>query len=101
MLEGLGVARAVCVLPKVGEQEQQEQEEQEQEQEQDQEEQVNIQVPEWWLINVASIRCGAVLLPGTTQLTERDIEGRLLSSKADTIICDPATAAKVGSMEGC
>jgi len=68
VLEGLGVQRAVCILPKV---------------------------PEWWLINLGTIRAGCVLLPGTTQLTARDIEGRLLSSKADAIICDPSTAAKV------
>lgn len=36
-----------------------------------------------------------MLLPGTTQLTERDIEGRLLASGADSIICDEETAAKV------
>jgi len=68
VLQELGVSKAVCILPKV---------------------------PEWWLLNVATIRAGVVLLPGTTQLTERDIEGRLISSNADTIICDRHTAAKV------
>ena len=67
-------------------------------------------MPEWWLINLGTIRAGVVLLPGTTQLTDRDIEGRLLSSGkldimiysqisqcsgADALICDVETAAKV------
>ncbi|PNJ14719.1 ACSM3 isoform 11, partial [Pongo abelii] len=29
-------------------------------------------VPEWWLANVACLRTGTVLIPGTTQLTQKD-----------------------------
>jgi len=71
-LAGLGVTRAVCILPRV---------------------------PEWWIINLATVRAGIVLLPGTTQLTPRDIAGRLLSSAADCVICDPETAVKVDELE--
>ena len=57
------------------------------------------QVPEWWIINVGTIRCNVTLLPGTTQLQSGDIEGRLLSSGADCIIANPETAAKVDSLD--
>jgi len=71
VVESLGLQKAVCILPKV---------------------------PEWWVINLGTIRAGVVLLPGTTQLTDRDIEGRLLSSGADALICDVETAAKVDNL---
>ena len=75
-----------------------------------------VKVPEWWLLNVATIRANVVLLPGTTQLQvtrslynnapifwyiikEKDIEGRLISSSADCIIADPATAWKVDQLD--
>ncbi|XP_043567875.1 acyl-coenzyme A synthetase ACSM3, mitochondrial isoform X4 [Chiloscyllium plagiosum] len=45
-------------------------------------------VPEWWLINIACIRTGTVLIPGTTQLTDTDILHRLQASKAKCIITD-------------
>ena len=71
VVESLGLRKAVCILPKV---------------------------PEWWLINLGTIRAGVILLPGTTQLTDRDIEGRLLSSGADALICDLETASKVDNL---
>ena len=40
-IQSLGVKKAVCILPKV---------------------------PEWWVINVGTIRSNVILLPGTTQL---------------------------------
>ena len=40
-IQGLGVKKAICILPKV---------------------------PEWWVINVGTIRSNVILLPGTTQL---------------------------------
>ena len=76
-----------------------------------------LQVPDWWLLNLATIRANVVLLPGTTQLQvlesssnikkkldivqfqEKDIEGRLISSKADCIIADPETAWKVDQLD--
>ena len=69
---GLGVTKMVCILPKI---------------------------PEWWIINVATIRANVTLLPGTIQLQAKDIEGRLISSGADCVIADPETAAKVDSLD--
>eukprot|EP00092_Neocalanus_flemingeri_P075264 GFUD01093221.1.p1 GENE.GFUD01093221.1~~GFUD01093221.1.p1 ORF type:complete len:605 (-),score=142.61 GFUD01093221.1:28-1842(-) len=71
-IASLEVKKAVCILPKV---------------------------PDWWLLNLATIRANVVLLPGTTQLQEKDIEGRLVSSKADCIIADPETAWKVDQLD--
>jgi len=71
-IESLGVKKAVCILPKV---------------------------PEWWLLNLATIRANVILLPGTTQLQGKDIEGRLISSLADCIIADPEAAWKVDQLD--
>ena len=54
-----------------------------------------LQIPEWWIINLATIRAAVTLLPGTTQLQTKDILGRLTSSQADCIIASPEVAAKV------
>ncbi|XP_040212790.1 acyl-coenzyme A synthetase ACSM3, mitochondrial isoform X2 [Rana temporaria] len=43
-------------------------------------------LPEWWLLNVACLRAGLVLIPGTTQLTAKDILHRLQASEAKCII---------------
>nr|XP_048316507.1 acyl-coenzyme A synthetase ACSM3, mitochondrial isoform X2 [Myodes glareolus] len=55
-------------------------------------------IPEWWLANVACLRTGTVLIPGTTQLTQKDILYRLQSSKAKCIITDDALAPAVDSV---
>ncbi|XP_023342567.1 acyl-coenzyme A synthetase ACSM3, mitochondrial [Eurytemora carolleeae] len=55
-------------------------------------------VPEWWIINLACIRQKVVLLPGTTQLQEKDILLRLGASKADCVIADLETAHKVDNI---
>ncbi|XP_067308739.1 acyl-coenzyme A synthetase ACSM3, mitochondrial isoform X2 [Pseudorasbora parva] len=49
-------------------------------------------VPEWWLVNVACLRTGTVLIPGTSQLTARDIRHRLQSSGAKCVITDETLA---------
>uniref|UniRef100_A0A674AZW6 medium-chain acyl-CoA ligase n=1 Tax=Salmo trutta TaxID=8032 RepID=A0A674AZW6_SALTR len=49
-------------------------------------------VPEWWLVNVACLRTGTVLLPGTSQLTARDILHRLQTSGARCVITDESLA---------
>ena len=68
-LNSLGkISRAVTVLPKV---------------------------PEWWLLNVAALRTGTVLLPGTTLLTAADIAARIDKSESDCVIGDAEVAAKV------
>ncbi|KAM3826532.1 acyl-coenzyme A synthetase ACSM3, mitochondrial-like isoform 2-T3 [Vipera latastei] len=52
-------------------------------------------IPEWWLLNLACIRTGAVLIPGTTQLTAKDLHHRLETSKAKCVITDSALAPVV------
>ncbi|XP_030631345.1 acyl-coenzyme A synthetase ACSM3, mitochondrial [Chanos chanos] len=49
-------------------------------------------VPEWWLVNVACLRAGAVLIPGTAQLTAGDVLHRLQTSGAKCVITDEALA---------
>ena len=69
----LGVKSALCILPRV---------------------------PEWWIINLATIRQDVVLIPGTTQLQEKDILARLKLSNADCIIADKEIAEKVEKVAG-
>ncbi|XP_070579708.1 acyl-coenzyme A synthetase ACSM3, mitochondrial-like [Ptychodera flava] len=52
-------------------------------------------VPEWWLINIACMRAGIVLSPGTTLLRSKDIRTRLQNSHATCIITDPDCAPHV------
>ncbi|XP_035195179.1 acyl-coenzyme A synthetase ACSM3, mitochondrial-like [Oxyura jamaicensis] len=55
-------------------------------------------IPEWWLVNVACLRTGTVLIPGTQQLTAKDILYRLQKSKAKCIITDDFVAPAVDSV---
>ncbi len=57
-------------------------------------------IPEWWILNIAAMRTGTVLLPGTTQLTSQDLQSRLAISKADTIIVDNQGAYKIEAIQG-
>ncbi|CAG5132892.1 unnamed protein product [Candidula unifasciata] len=43
-------------------------------------------IPEWWFINIACIRAGITLIPGTTLLRTSDIYHRLKLSQANCII---------------
>ncbi|XP_033023939.1 acyl-coenzyme A synthetase ACSM3, mitochondrial-like isoform X1 [Lacerta agilis] len=55
-------------------------------------------IPEWWLLNVACMRTGTVLIPGTTQLTAKDILHRVQTSKARCIITDQVLAPAVDTI---
>uniref|UniRef100_A0A8C5QTG8 medium-chain acyl-CoA ligase n=1 Tax=Leptobrachium leishanense TaxID=445787 RepID=A0A8C5QTG8_9ANUR len=55
-------------------------------------------LPEWWLFNVACLRAGLVLIPGTTQLTAKDILHRLQTSEAKCIITTDELAADIDSI---
>ncbi|KAM4829341.1 acyl-coenzyme A synthetase ACSM3, mitochondrial [Thomomys bottae] len=55
-------------------------------------------IPEWWLANVSCLRTGTILIPGTTQLTEKDILYRLQSSKAKCIITSDVLAPLVDTV---
>ena len=49
----------------------------------------------WWEVFTASLRMGAVISPGTTQLSAQDIAYRVNAAKATCIVTDTANAAKV------
>ncbi|NWH82141.1 ACSM3 synthetase, partial [Piaya cayana] len=55
-------------------------------------------VPEWWLLNIACMRTGIVFIPGTSQLTAKDILYRLQASKAKCIITSETLAPAVESV---
>uniref|UniRef100_A0A8C3W299 medium-chain acyl-CoA ligase n=1 Tax=Catagonus wagneri TaxID=51154 RepID=A0A8C3W299_9CETA len=55
-------------------------------------------IPEWWLANVACLRTGTVLIPGTTQLTQKDILYRLQASKANCIVTNEVLAPAVDAV---
>lgn len=50
---------------------------------------------EWWEVFTACIRMGVVIAPGTTQLTSKDMEYRVNTSKAACFITDNANASKL------
>ncbi|XP_054848968.1 acyl-coenzyme A synthetase ACSM4, mitochondrial-like [Eublepharis macularius] len=54
-------------------------------------------IPEWWLVTAACLRTGIILIPGTSQLTAKDIQYRLQASKAKCIITTDALAPAVDS----
>ncbi|XP_031288970.1 acyl-coenzyme A synthetase ACSM5, mitochondrial isoform X5 [Camelus dromedarius] len=55
-------------------------------------------LPEWWLVSVACMRTGAVMIPGISQLTEKDLRFRLQASKAKCIITSDSTAPQVDAI---
>uniref|UniRef100_A0A8D2J2Y4 medium-chain acyl-CoA ligase n=1 Tax=Varanus komodoensis TaxID=61221 RepID=A0A8D2J2Y4_VARKO len=55
-------------------------------------------IPEWWLLTVACIRTGIILIPGISQLTAKDMQYRLQASKAKCIVTTDALAPAVDSI---
>ncbi|XP_072692092.1 acyl-coenzyme A synthetase ACSM5, mitochondrial isoform X2 [Canis lupus baileyi] len=55
-------------------------------------------LPEWWLVSVACIRTGAVMIPGVSQLTEKDLKYRLQASRAKSIITSDSLAPRVDAI---
>ncbi|KAJ8246128.1 hypothetical protein GJAV_G00263930 [Gymnothorax javanicus] len=55
-------------------------------------------IPEWWLVNIACLRTGLILIPGTIQLTAKDILYRLRVSNAKCIITDESLAPVLDAM---
>uniref|UniRef100_A0A2K5N8F5 medium-chain acyl-CoA ligase n=1 Tax=Cercocebus atys TaxID=9531 RepID=A0A2K5N8F5_CERAT len=55
-------------------------------------------IPEWWLVNVKKIRTGIVFIPGTIQLTAKDILYRLRASKAKCVVASKKMAPVVESI---
>ncbi|XP_043825116.1 acyl-coenzyme A synthetase ACSM1, mitochondrial-like isoform X1 [Dromiciops gliroides] len=55
-------------------------------------------IPELWLLTVGCMRAGLVFIPGTTQLTAKDILYRLQSSKSKAIVVNETLAPVVDSI---
>ncbi len=55
---------------------------------------------EWWETMVGCLRLGAIISPGTVQLTAKDIEYRIKTSEAVAIITDQSNADKVEQIAG-
>jgi acetyl-CoA synthetase/medium-chain acyl-CoA synthetase len=57
-------------------------------------------VPEWWVTMLGLIRLGAVPVPGTPLLTERDIDYRLRAANIRGLITDDTGADKAPNFAG-
>src|SRR5438067_2344343 len=55
-------------------------------------------VPAWYAAVLGAIRLGAVPMPGTGQLTSRDIAYRLRSADAVAAVTDPTGAEKINAI---
>ena len=53
---------------------------------------------EWWEVFTACIRMGVIIAPGTTQLTSKDLEYRVNTSKAVCFITDNGNAPKLDAV---
>lgn len=56
--------------------------------------------PAWWETFMALMKLGAVVVPGTSQLTARDIRYRVEASQASAVVLDEAAAAKADETLG-
>lgn len=54
---------------------------------------------EWWQLFTGCIRMGAVIAPGTTQLTSKDLAYRINTAEAVAFVTDTANAAKLEAIE--
>ncbi|MDA8335933.1 MAG: AMP-binding protein [Peptococcaceae bacterium] len=54
---------------------------------------------EWWVVNLACLRAGIVVSPGTTQLTPKDMQFRCQTADAVGVLTDNANAAKVDEIK--
>ena len=57
-------------------------------------------VPQWWIALLGLTKLGAVPVPGTPLLTEKDIRYRVEAAEASAIITDAEGAEKVEGFEG-
>ena len=59
-------------------------------------------VIEWWVFNLACLRMGAVICPGTMQLKAKDIAYRIEASEAACVVTDASLIAEVDAViDGC
>ncbi|SHE40892.1 AMP-binding protein [Desulforamulus putei] len=54
---------------------------------------------EWWESFLACLRVGAIVSPGTIQLTSKDLSYRIKTARAIALITDEKTAAKVDEIK--
>lgn len=54
----------------------------------------------WWEATTAGLRMGAVVSPGTTQLSAKDISYRINAAKATCVIADRALCERIDSIAG-
>ena len=52
----------------------------------------------WWETFTAALRMGAVISPGTVQLSEKDLEYRINAANATCVVTDSANAVKVDAV---
>jgi acyl-coenzyme A synthetase/AMP-(fatty) acid ligase len=50
---------------------------------------------EWWVVFTASLRMGAVISPGTTQLSAKDLSYRINAANASCVVTDNINAVKL------
>ncbi|KAM6423875.1 acyl-coenzyme A synthetase ACSM4, mitochondrial-like isoform 1-T1 [Liasis olivaceus] len=55
-------------------------------------------IPEWWLLILACIRTGVIFIPGTSQLTAKDISYRMEASRAKCIVVADTSVVAVDSI---
>ncbi|XP_041522375.1 acyl-coenzyme A synthetase ACSM5, mitochondrial isoform X2 [Microtus oregoni] len=55
-------------------------------------------LPDWWLISVACMRTGVVMIPGISQLTAKDLKYRLQAARAKSIVTSDALAPQVDAI---
>lgn len=55
---------------------------------------VMSRIPEWWESMIGMIKAGVIAVPGTTQLTDKDIKFRLEASHIKCVITDSDNAIK-------
>ena len=57
-------------------------------------------VPQWWIAMLGLIRLGAVPVPGTLQLTPRDVAYRIQAAKITAVIANADGVAKLDGFDG-
>ena len=55
-------------------------------------------IVEWWVLNIACVRMGAIISPGPAQLREADIEYRLRRTRARCIVAHQDVVERVGTI---